>query len=84
MSIVFVDTAIPNSRRKRLHVAYDPAAKRVIRVRKLAKLLNQGYTEVYIDALFPEICSDVRELLKRARVYLLRDPKNREEGKDGE
>jgi len=70
---IYVDTsrtAINGKRKKKPHVVFE--GKRVFQVNKLTKLENVD--EVFIDTLFPEICEEVLELLKRGvKVYLLKD-----------
>ncbi len=72
--IYFVDVAIPADRKKRgrgkVHVVFD--GDKVFRVERLTELGDAG--EIFIDSLFPELCEEVLELLRRgAKVYLLRD-----------
>jgi hypothetical protein len=73
-AVYYIDTAIPGDkkegRKRKTHVAFD--GSRVFRVKMLTELEDAG--EVFIDALFPELCGDVLELLKRGvRVYLLKN-----------
>jgi len=71
----YVDVAIPADKKKRrkhkAHVAFD--GDRTFKVNKLTEL--EDATEIYIDALFPELYHEILELLKRGvRVYLLKEP----------
>jgi hypothetical protein len=73
-AIYFVDTAIPADKKKRrkekVHVAFD--GNKVFRVKKPTEL--EDASEIYVDALFPELYDEVLELLrKNVRVYLLKD-----------
>jgi len=72
--IYYVDVAVPADRKKRgkhkTHVVFDGV--RVFRVKKLTEL--EDASEIYIDALFPELYDEILELLRRGvRVYLLKD-----------
>lgn len=72
---IFVDVAIPRSRRKKLHVAYDPETEKIIRVESLKKLIEYGYSEIYLDALLTGIGEELSWLLQNnTSVYILNDP----------
>ena len=75
---VFIDTsptasrtATDDKRKKRKpHYVFD--GEKIFEVDKLTKL--KDVNEVFIDSLFPEIYSEVLELLKRgAKVHLLKN-----------
>jgi len=56
--------------KEKTHAVFD--GNRVFRVGRLTEL--KGASEIYIDALFPQIYDEVLELLRRGvRVYLLKD-----------
>jgi len=72
--IYFVDTAIPADRKRRrrdkAHVVFD--GSRVFRVRRLMELKDAS--EVYIDAIFPQIYEELLELIEKGvRVFLLKN-----------
>jgi hypothetical protein len=72
--IYFVDTAIPADRKRRrrdkAHVVFD--GSRVFRVRRLMELKDAS--EVYIDAIFPQIYEELLELTEKGvRVFLLKN-----------
>ena len=71
--VCYVDVAVPSDKRRKnkIHAVFD--GSRVFRVKKLTEL--EGASEVFLDALFPELYDDVHELLKRgSKVYLLKNP----------
>jgi len=70
----FVDTAIPADRKRRrrdkAHAVFD--GSRVFRVGRLTELKDAS--EVYIDAIFPQIHEELMELIEKGvKVFLLRD-----------
>jgi hypothetical protein len=70
----FVDTAIPADRKRRrrdkAHAVFD--GSRVFRVRRLMELKDAS--EVYIDAIFPQIYEELLELTEKGvRVFLLKN-----------
>jgi hypothetical protein len=72
--IYFVDTAIPADRKRRrrdkAHAVFD--GSRVFRVRRLMELKDAS--EVYIDAIFPQIYEELLELTEKGiRVFLLKN-----------
>jgi len=72
--IYFVDVAIPadrkGRRRDKMHAVFD--GSRVFRVRRLTEL--EDASEVYIDAIFPQIHEELMELIKKdVKVFSLRD-----------
>ena len=72
--VYYVDVAIPSDRKKwrkeKTHAVFDGG--RVFGVKKLTEL--EDASEVFIDALFPELYEEVLELLRRGvKVYLLKD-----------
>jgi len=72
--IYYVDVAIPSDRKKRgrkkIHAVFDGG--RVFRVGRLSEL--EDASEVFIDALFPELYDEILESLRRGvKVYLLKD-----------
>jgi len=72
--IYYVDVAIPADRKKKgrhkTHVVFD--GDKVFRVKGLTEL--EDASEIYIDALFPELYDEILELLRRGvEVYLLKD-----------
>jgi len=73
--IYYVDVAIPADRKKRgrhrTHAVFDGG--RVFRVKKLTEL--EDASEIFIDALFPQVYDEVFELLRRGiKMYVLKDP----------
>lgn len=71
---VFVDTAIPKSRRRKKHVAFDADNNRFIKVSNLSELLNYGFTDIYIDSLFSNIYNEILEILQKGgKVYFLKE-----------
>ena len=72
--IYYVDVAIPSDRKKwrkeKTHAVFDGG--RVFRVGRLSEL--EDASEVFIDALFPELYDEILESLRRGvRVYLLKN-----------
>jgi len=72
--IYFVDTAIPADRKRRrrdkAHAVFD--GSRVFRVRRLTELKDAS--EVYIDAIFPQIYEELLELIEKGvKVFLLKN-----------
>jgi len=72
--IYFVDTAIPADRKRRrrdkAHAVFD--GSRVFRVKKLTELKDAS--EVYIDAIFPQIYEELMELIEKGvKVFLLKN-----------
>jgi len=71
----YVDVAIPANKKKRrkhkkTHAVFD--GSKVFRVKRLTEL--EDATEIFIDALFPQVYDETLELLRRGvRVYLLKD-----------
>ena len=63
--VYYVDVAIPADKKKRrkhkTHAVFDGG--RVFGVKKLTEL--EDASEVFIDALFPELYEEVLELLRR-------------------
>jgi len=72
--VYYVDVTVPADKKKRgkhkMHAVFDGG--RVFRVKKLREL--EDASEIYVDALFPQIYDEVLELLRKGvRVYLLKD-----------
>jgi len=66
--IYYVDTAIPadgKRRKEKAHAVFD--GSRVFRVRGLTEL--EDASEIYIDALFPQIYEELMELIEGASRY---------------
>jgi len=64
----FVDVAIPEGKRRKKHVVYH--GEKVVKIDDLRKLPDAE--EVYLDALFPKIFYEAKELLERGvKVYVL-------------
>lgn len=74
--LLYVDVAMPKSKRKKNHVAYDPAIGKFIKTQTLTKLVEYGYSKIYIDTLLSENYDDILHLLKNnVKIYLLKDAK---------
>jgi len=72
--VYYVDTAVPSDRKKRrrhkTHAVFDGV--RVFRVKKLTEL--EDASEIYIDALFPQIYEELMELIERnVKIFLLKN-----------
>jgi len=72
--VYYVDVAIPADKKKsgrnKDHAVFD--GDRVFSVGRLIEL--EDASEIYVDALFPELYGEVLELLRRGiKVYLLKD-----------
>jgi len=72
--VYYVDVAIPSDRKKwrrhKTHVVFD--GSRVFRVKKLTEL--DDATEIYIDALFPQIYGELMELIERnVKIFSLKN-----------
>ena len=71
--VYYVDVAVPADRKKRrkhkTHAVFDGG--RVFRVRRLTEL--DDASEIYIDAMFPQIYEELMELIRRSvKIFLLK------------
>ena len=74
VKVYYVDVAVPADRKKRkrhkTHAVFDEV--RVFRVKKLTEL--EDASEIYIDALFPQIYEELMELIERnVKIFLLKN-----------
>jgi len=76
VKVYYVDVAVPADRKKRkrhkTHAVFDGV--RVFRVKKLTEL--EDASEIYIDALFPQIYEELMELIERnVKIFSLKYPR---------
>jgi hypothetical protein len=70
--IYCIDVAVPNDKRRKLHVVFD--GERTFGIRKLTELKDAS--EVFIDTLNSKLYDEILELLKKdVKVFLLRGTK---------